>query len=46
MPMFPPFFLNIMHLENTFVTADVSCDDNSISKKHMNDDRCIEDLVT
>jgi len=31
--MFPPFFLNIIHLESTFVTADVRCDEKSISSK-------------
>jgi len=31
--MFPPFVFNIMHLESTFVTADVRCDDKSISRK-------------
>jgi hypothetical protein len=42
--MFPPFFLNIIHLESTFVKADVRCDDSGA--KHMNDDIFIEDLVT
>jgi hypothetical protein len=28
--MFPPSFLNIIHLESTFVKADARCDDNSI----------------